>query len=124
MGILVAISQRSSTHRSRGYAKLRHCRLEKSETNYHVKTVYFILNSWFFLLQRNAADLERKRIAELKAEGRYVGPDKPMDHEKAFFPKYDEYEVLPGEDKDQTDRWKDYKNPYLDKDEEFVTKKK
>ena len=77
-----------------------------------------------FLLQRNAADLERKRIAELKEDGRYIGADKPMDHEKAFFPKYDEYEVLAGEDKNQKDRWKDFKNPYLNPDEEFFTKKK
>lgn len=47
-----------------------------------------------------------------------------MDHEKAFFPKYEEYEVLPGEDKDQKDRWKDYKNPYLNQDEEFFTTNK
>eukprot|EP00093_Oithona_nana_P007446 07446.XXX_347454_346845_1 [CDS] Oithona nana genome sequencing. len=69
------------------------------------------------LKKRNAADLERKRIEELKAEGRYVGPDKPLDHEKTFFPKYDEYEVLPGEDKEKNnDRWKDFKNPYLAED--------
>lgn len=68
--------------------------------------------------------MERKRIAELKAEGRYVGADKPMDHEKTFYPKYDEYEVLPGEDKDKREeRWKDYKNPYLNPDEEYVTVK-
>ena len=61
----------------------------------------------------------------MKADGRYIGPDKPMDHEKAFFPKYEEYEVLPGEDKSQKeDRWKDFKNPYLNTDEEFFTKKK
>ena len=68
--------------------------------------------------------MERKRIEELKAEGRYVGPSKPMDHEKAFFPKYDEYEVLPGEDKfERSERWKDFKNPYLEPDEDIVTKK-
>lgn len=47
-----------------------------------------------------------------------------MDHEKTFYPKYDEYEVLPGEDKDKREeRWKDYKNPYLNPDEEYVTVK-
>ena len=71
-------------------------------------------------MQRNAANLERERIAELKAEGRYVGPALPLDHEKAFFPKYDEYQGAPGE---QVDRWKDYKNPYLDPEEDMVTKK-
>ena len=77
------------------------------------------------LLQRNAADLERQRIAELKADGRYVGADQPQDHEKVFYPKYDEYEVYAGEDpKTRNDRWKDFKNPYLNSEEEFVTKKK
>ena len=76
------------------------------------------------VLQKNAADLERKRIEELKAEGRYVGPPKPMDHEKTFFPKYDEYEVLPGEDKfDRQKRWEDFQNPYMKPEEDTFTKK-
>lgn len=74
-------------------------------------------------LQRNAADLERKRIQELKAEGRYVGPAQPLDHEKAFFPKYDEYQGTPGEEQENRDRWKDFKNPYLKPEEDMVTKK-
>ena len=80
---------------------------------------------YYFLPQRNAADLERKRVEELKAEGRYVGgPQKPMDHEKAFFPKYDEYEMLPGEDKFERDkRWDEFKNPYMTTDEDTLTKK-
>ena len=61
----------------------------------------------------------------MKAEGRYDGAPKPQDHEKAFFPKYDEYEINPGEDSDnRKDRWKDYQNPYLSPDEDTVTKKK
>ena len=35
-----------------------------------------------------------------------------MDHEKEFFPKYKEYEIMPGEGVESGDRWKDYKNPY------------
>ena len=63
-------------------------------------------------------------LEELKAEGRYVGPSKPMDHEKTFFPKYDEYEVLPGEDKFAREkRWDEFKNPYLTPDEDTLTKK-
>ena len=76
-------------------------------------------------MQRNAAELERKRIAELKADGKYVGTSLPQDHEKTFYPKYDEYEVVPGEDpKGTAGRWKDFKNPYLTQDEDTFTKKK
>jgi len=78
------------------------------------------------LKKRNAAELERKRIAELKADGRYVGPAQPQDHEKPFYPKYDEYEILPGEisqSENRGDRWKDYKNPYLSPEEDQTTKK-
>ena len=39
------------------------------------------------LKKRNAAKLEEKRIAELRAEGKYVGPPKLQDHEKPTFPK-------------------------------------
>ena len=47
-----------------------------------------------------------------------------MDHEKTFFPKYDEYEVLPGEDKFAREkRWDEFKNPYLTPDEDTLTKK-
>lgn len=77
-----------------------------------------------YFFQRNAAELERKRIAELKAAGQYVGPDKPLDHEKNFFPKYDEYEVIPGHAKnEEKDKWADFKNPYLSADDDKVTKK-
>jgi hypothetical protein len=75
--------------------------------------------------QRNAADLERLRIAELKAEGRYTGPAQPLDHERNFFPKYDEFELAPGEDvAEKADRWKDYKNPYLKSEDQYTTKEK
>lgn len=68
--------------------------------------------------------MERKRIDELKVEGRYVGPVQPQDHEKNFFPKYDEYEVAPGEDiETKQKRWKDFQNPYLKDEEDMVTKK-
>ena len=51
-------------------------------------------------------------------QGRYDGPEpKPQDHEKAFFPKYDEYEVIPGDDPEkERRRWKEYKNPYVDEE--------
>lgn len=78
----------------------------------------------YFFPQRNAADLERKRIAELKAAGQYVGPDKPLDHEKTFFPKYAEYEIIPGHEKhDEKDKWADFKNPYHTEEEDKVTTK-
>jgi len=48
------------------------------------------------LKKRNAAALEQKRIEELQKEGRDVGPPKPQDHEKVSFPKYADYEVMPG----------------------------
>merc|ERR1712241_1099856 len=74
--------------------------------------------------KKNVADLERKRIEELTAEGSYVGPPKPMDHEKTFYPKYDEYEINPGEDKfERQKRWDDFKNPYLNSEEDTFTKK-
>lgn len=80
-------------------------------------------NYYLFL---KLTELERKRIAELKADGRYVGPAQPQDHEKPFYPKYDEYEILPGEisqSENRGDRWKDYKNPYLSPEEDQTTKK-
>ena len=45
------------------------------------------------LKKRNAAKLEEKRIEELRAEGKYVGPPKLQDHEKASFPTRKEFEV-------------------------------
>ena len=69
--------------------------------------------------------MERDRIQELKSDGSYVeGPAKPMDHEKNFYPKYDEYELMAGEEK--TDRWKDFKNPYFtgDNEDQLTSKKK
>ena len=52
-------------------------------------------------------------------QGRYEGAPKPQDHEQEFFPKYDEYEVMPGELEygEKKDKWKDFKNPYLDQSE-------
>ena len=57
-------------------------------------------------------------------QGRYEGPqDKPQDHEKTFYPKYDEFEVMPGENENkERDKWADYKNPYM-KEELTHTKK-
>eukprot|EP00096_Caligus_rogercresseyi_P010405 TRINITY_DN3780_c0_g1_i1.p1 TRINITY_DN3780_c0_g1~~TRINITY_DN3780_c0_g1_i1.p1 ORF type:complete len:209 (-),score=51.35 TRINITY_DN3780_c0_g1_i1:192-746(-) len=66
----------------------------------------------------NAAKLEEERIAQLKAEGILdAGVDpSPQDHEKTFYPKRAEYELIPGESAQATeDRWKDYQNPYLKK---------
>ena len=64
-----------------------------------------------------------KRREELKAEGRYVeGPPQPQDHEKPYFPKYDDYEIMPGEEK-KADRWEEYKNPYLKDDPNAITVK-
>ena len=48
-------------------------------------------------------------------QGRYDGPPKPQEHEKTFYPKYDEFEVMPGESENKDyDKWKDFKNPYFD----------
>ena len=65
------------------------------------------------LKKRNAAELDEKLRLEKVSEGRTIAdPNKPMDHEKPFYPKYKEYEVMPGEGVAGGDRWKDYKNPY------------
>ena len=79
--------------------------------------VIIILFLFYFIL-------ERKRVAELKEAGVHVGPIQPQDHEKTFYPKYDDFEVYAGEDpKNRQDRWKDYKNPYMTPEEDQVTKK-
>lgn len=76
------------------------------------------------LKKMNAAKLEMERIEELKTDGRYDGPEvKPMDHEKAFYPKYDDYEVNPGDLETKKDRWASYKNPYLPDDHQHTRKK-
>jgi len=41
-----------------------------------------------------------------------VTEPQPQDHEKTFYPKYKEYEIMPGEGVEAEDRWKDFKNPY------------
>ena len=67
------------------------------------------------LKKRNAAELDEKRRLEKIAAGQTVNDvnePQPMDHEKAFYPKYKEYEIMPGEGVKEGDRWKDYKNPY------------
>ena len=67
------------------------------------------------LKKRNAAELDEKRRLEKIAAGQSVidpNQPQPMDHEKTFFPKYKEYEIMPGEGPKEGDRWKDYKNPY------------
>lgn len=70
------------------------------------------------LKKRNAAKLEAKHTEELIAAGREVYDEtKPMDHEKPFYPKYEEYEILPGQESKDKDRWKDFKNPYSEKNE-------
>eukprot|EP00088_Acartia_fossae_P043939 TRINITY_DN4651_c0_g1_i1.p1 TRINITY_DN4651_c0_g1~~TRINITY_DN4651_c0_g1_i1.p1 ORF type:complete len:185 (+),score=46.09 TRINITY_DN4651_c0_g1_i1:45-599(+) len=62
----------------------------------------------------NAAKLEGKRIDELKAQGLDTGPPKPQDHEKMPYPKYEEFEIIPGDKEyQQKDRWEKYKNPYM-----------
>ena len=45
------------------------------------------------LKKRNAAKLEEKRLDELRSEGKYTGPPRPLDHEKPSYPKYKEYQV-------------------------------
>ena len=67
------------------------------------------------LKKRNAAELDEKRRLEKIEAGQTVNDvneAQPMDHEKAFYPKYKEYEIMPGEGVKEGDRWKDYKNPY------------
>ena len=67
------------------------------------------------LKKRNAAELDEKRRLEKIEAGQTVNDvnePQPMDHEKAFYPKYKEYEIMPGEGVKEGDRWKDYKNPY------------
>ena len=64
------------------------------------------------LKKRNAAELDEKRLQEKLAAGETVTEPQPQDHEKAFYPKYKEYEIIPGEGVNTEDRWKDFKNPY------------
>ena len=69
------------------------------------------------LKKRNAAELDEKRRLEKIAAGQTViDPNQPlpMDHEKPYYPKYKEYEIMPGESVKDGDRWKDYKNPYAE----------
>ena len=69
------------------------------------------------LKKKNAAELDEKRRLEKIASGQTaIDPNKPtpMDHEKTFYPKYKEYEIMPGEGVEEGDRWKDYKNPYAE----------
>ncbi|XP_023341361.1 NADH dehydrogenase [ubiquinone] 1 alpha subcomplex assembly factor 2 [Eurytemora carolleeae] len=66
------------------------------------------------LKKLNAAKLEEKRRTEMQAAGIDSGPPKPQDHEKTPYPKYANYEVMPGESENETkDKWKKYKNPYM-----------
>ena len=70
------------------------------------------------LKKRNAAELDEKTRLEKVAAGQNVADPnqpQPMDHEKPYFPKYKEYEIMPGEDLQSGDRWADYKNPYAKK---------
>eukprot|EP00088_Acartia_fossae_P003616 TRINITY_DN11533_c0_g1_i2.p1 TRINITY_DN11533_c0_g1~~TRINITY_DN11533_c0_g1_i2.p1 ORF type:complete len:184 (+),score=37.50 TRINITY_DN11533_c0_g1_i2:45-596(+) len=64
--------------------------------------------------KRNAAKLEVKRIDEMRAAGIEPEAPKPQDHEKNFYPKYDEFEVMPGERErlGEKDKWEEFKNPY------------
>ena len=66
----------------------------------------------------NAAKLEEARVKELTASGLDPSPPPPQDHEKTPYPKYEEFEVLPGEGnwrEGEKDRWEKYKNPYMKK---------
>jgi len=62
----------------------------------------------------NAAKLDMKRLEEMKIAGLDTTPPKPQDHEKTFYPKYDEFEVIPGEmEQKEKDKWEKFKNPYM-----------
>lgn len=74
------------------------------------------------LKKRNAAALDEKNREKLLAMGREApGEVKPQEGEKPFWPKREEFEVMPGETIDK-DRWADYKNPYA-KDNDSSGKK-
>nr|ACO15196.1 Mimitin, mitochondrial precursor [Caligus clemensi] len=68
----------------------------------------------------NAAKLEEERVAQLKLEGiSDAGAEPvPQDHERPFYPKRSDYELIPGEGEESKrgDRWKDFQNPYYKKD--------
>jgi len=65
------------------------------------------------LKKKNAAKLEEERKEEMLAQGLDPGPPPLQDHEKTPYPKYEEFESVPGVKKEeQQDRWKDFKNPY------------
>jgi len=62
----------------------------------------------------NAAKLEHLRLQEMKEQGLDTSGPKPQDHEKTPYPKYDEYEIVPGDlEHEKKDRWEKYKNPYM-----------
>ena len=62
----------------------------------------------------NAAKLEDQRRAEMLAGGLDPNPPAQQDHEKTPYPKYDEYEITPGDLHNDTiqDKWGKHKNPY------------
>jgi len=63
--------------------------------------------------KRNAAILEEKRLDEMRAAGLDTSGPKPQDHEKTPYPKYAEFEVMPGEmEQAEKDKWEKHKNPY------------
>jgi len=64
------------------------------------------------LKKRNAAKLDEKNREKLLAMGREAPTEiKPQEGEKPFWPKYEEYQVMAGEEMEK-DRWADWKNPY------------
>ena len=69
---------------------------------------------------------ENHPIDPFPLQGRDLSPPTPQDHEKGpIFPKYKEYEVMPGDMENQQngseDRWKEYKNPYMKENQHHIT---
>ena len=68
----------------------------------------------------NAAKLEDARRAEMLAAGLDPSPPGIQDHEKTPYPKYEEYEITPGDlqndDGRSRQKWDKYKNPYSSED--------
>jgi hypothetical protein len=57
-----------------------------------------------------------KIVHLLSFQGRSTEPPGLQDHEKPVYPKYDEFEVSPGENEfERKDKWASYKNPYSKK---------
>ena len=116
VGGVAQIQEGGSSHGWAGPKKSGHCRHEEAkcseiggEESQGVNRRGMLEFEWIVRHVTHFGDFQ----------GRYEGDPKPQDHEKPFYPKYAEYEVMPGEKEvENYDKWKEFKNPYHKKPEE------